>query len=65
MAVATRHVKQETQSAEDINDRIRLRAYELFELRGCENGRDFDDWLRAEAEITGKTRKLASLSIVK
>jgi hypothetical protein len=24
------------------------RAYELFEERGCEPGRDIDDWLHAE-----------------
>jgi hypothetical protein len=27
-------------------------AYELYQLRGAENGRDFDEWLAAEAEIT-------------
>ncbi len=33
---------------------IRLRAYEYYEERGCEDGRDLEDWLRAEAEILGK-----------
>jgi len=32
-------------------DRIRERAYELYESRGCESGRDEQDWLRAEQEI--------------
>jgi hypothetical protein len=32
-------------------DRIRQRAYELYESRGCEPGRDEQDWLRAEQEI--------------
>ena len=32
-------------------DRIRERAYELYEIRGCEPGRDEQDWLRAEQEI--------------
>ena len=32
-------------------DRIRERAYELYETRGCEPGRDEQDWLRAEQEI--------------
>jgi len=32
-------------------DRIRERAYELYESRGCEPGRDQQDWLRAEQEI--------------
>lgn len=32
---------------------IRQRAYEYYEERGCEDGRDLEDWLRAEAEILG------------
>ena len=31
--------------------RICNRAYELFEERGGVHGHDFDDWLKAEAEI--------------
>lgn len=31
---------------------ISQRAYELFEQRGCQPGRDLDDWLRAEQEET-------------
>jgi Protein of unknown function (DUF2934) len=37
---------------------IRVRAYQLFEQRGCRHGSDMDDWLQAEAEVTGK--KIAS-----
>jgi len=33
---------------------IRLRAYQYYEERGCEDGHDVDDWLPAEAEIFGK-----------
>ncbi len=32
-------------------EKIRFRAYELFEQRGCEHGRDLDDWLQAESEL--------------
>jgi hypothetical protein len=32
-------------------DMIRVRAYELYESRGREPGRDEQDWLRAEQEI--------------
>jgi hypothetical protein len=32
-------------------EKIRQRAYELYEARGREEGHDFDDWLQAEAEI--------------
>ena len=33
---------------------IRLRAYELYEERGREDGHEEEDWLRAEEEITQK-----------
>ena len=33
---------------------IRMRAYQLFEQRGCRHGSDLDDWLQAEAEVMGK-----------
>lgn len=36
------------------DDVIRIRAYQLYEQRGCEQGHDLDDWLQAEAEIAGK-----------
>jgi len=36
----------------NLDEEIRRRAYELYEARGREDGRDLDDWLRAEAEIT-------------
>jgi len=31
-------------------DRIRQRAYQLFETRGRENGHDIEDWMQAEME---------------
>lgn len=40
------------QSPEKIQEKIRQRAYELYELRGREDGHDFDDWLTAESEVT-------------
>jgi len=33
------------------DDAIRTRAYEIFEGRGSEPGRDWDDWLQAEREL--------------
>jgi Protein of unknown function (DUF2934) len=32
-------------------DSIAVRAYDLFERRGREHGRDWEDWFRAEAEL--------------
>jgi hypothetical protein len=31
-------------------EKIRVRAYDLFLKRGAEHGRALDDWLQAEAE---------------
>jgi hypothetical protein len=35
-------------------DRIRQRAFELWERDGRPEGRDMDYWFRAEAELTGR-----------
>jgi hypothetical protein len=35
----------------EVMDRIRARAYQIFEERGGEFGRDHEDWLRAEEEV--------------
>ena len=37
----------------DIEERIRRRAYELYEQRGMIDGHALDDWLQAEAEVLG------------
>jgi hypothetical protein len=37
-------------------ERIRARAYELYESRGGEPGQDLGDWLRAEQEILKQER---------
>jgi HSP20 family protein len=36
---------------EEIQQQIAERAYQLFEERGRDDGRDFDDWTKAEAEL--------------
>jgi len=38
-------------------ERIAVRAFEIYEARGGEDGRDIDDWLRAEEEIDDEIRK--------
>ena len=37
-----------------LEQEIGLRAYELYEARGREEGHELDDWLRAEEEVTKK-----------
>ena len=45
---------------QDLDQQIRLRAYQLYEARGREDGHELDDWLRAEEEITSKKVKTAA-----
>jgi hypothetical protein len=41
------------EKATGLTDRdIARRAFEIFSERGCEHGRDVDDWLQAERELT-------------
>jgi hypothetical protein len=44
----------------ELEHQIRLRAYELYEARGREDGQEQEDWLRAEAEITDKKTRTAA-----
>ncbi len=45
---------------QNLEEQVRRRAFELYEERGCGNGRELEDWLRAEAEITnGKAKAKA------
>jgi len=52
--------KPEKSSLELTEELIRVRAYQFYEERGCEDGHDFEDWLQAEAEIVGKKSAAAA-----
>jgi hypothetical protein len=52
--IAPSRKRQSTESLDEKREKIRQRAYALYELRGKEDGRDLDDWLKAESEVTGK-----------
>ena len=41
-----------TNEAEDLESRIRERAFELYAARGREGGHELEDWIRAEEELT-------------
>jgi hypothetical protein len=43
-----------------IDQRIRQRAYELYEQRGRTDGHELDDWLQAECEVKGKQANAAA-----
>jgi hypothetical protein len=48
---------QVTKSTPDVQEQIRLRAYELYEQRENDGGHELDDWLQAEAEVTQQKAK--------
>jgi hypothetical protein len=43
-------------------DGIARRAYEIYVQRGGQNGRDVEDWLRAEKEIRDKPADMPAKS---
>lgn len=48
-------------NADNVEDQIRMRAYELYEARGYLDGHDVEDWYEAEEELLdrGKTSRAA------
>ena len=44
----------------ELEHQIRLRAYELYEARGREDGHELEDWFRAKEEIRGKKFRTAA-----
>jgi hypothetical protein len=52
--------KPDEGSLELTEEIIRVRAYQFYEERGCEDGHDLEDWLQAEAEIVGKKSAAAA-----
>jgi hypothetical protein len=49
--------KQVNESHPELEQRIRMRAYELYEQRNRGYGHDVEDWLDAEAELRGKAKE--------
>jgi Protein of unknown function (DUF2934) len=48
---------EKTNLPNNIEERIRQRAYELYEQRGKVDGFALDDWLQAEAEMFGARKQ--------
>ena len=48
--------KPAPESEESLRERIARKAYEIYESRGREIGRDFEHWLEAEKIIKGKKK---------
>ncbi len=58
-SVANKHKTLESDLAK-LDEKVRRRAYDLYEQRGRRNGYELDDWLQAEAEVTGKKSKTSA-----
>ena len=43
-----------------LEERLQMRAYELYVLRGNESGSELDDWLQAEDEIRDAEEQAAN-----
>ena len=55
MAYQIRFAQAPDIGSEELTEEIiRKRAYQLFELHGCQHGHDVEDWLEAEAHVMGK-----------
>lgn len=52
MPTPLRTTNQTTESTSELQEQIRRRAHELYEQRGRDEGRELDDWLQAESEVT-------------
>jgi hypothetical protein len=39
----------------NLDEEIRRRAYELYQERGGEHGREHEDWFRAETEVRARS----------
>ena len=44
---------QTTKSNGDLSQKIAQKAYDLYVARGCENGHDVEDWIKAEKIVKG------------
>jgi hypothetical protein len=52
-----RNQDHRSQAEARIEEEIRIRAYELFEQRGRQEGFHDEDWARAEAEVLARYRR--------
>ena len=56
-AIPNQRPTKVTKSTPDLQEQIRRRAHELYEQRGRDEGRELDDWLEAESELSQQKAK--------
>ena len=59
MAGTAMNLEHQESTALTLEERIRARAHEIYLERNGQDGSELDDWLQAEAEITGGGRQAA------
>ena len=52
-------------STATVEEKVRMRAFELFEKRGRQGGHELEDWLAAEKEIKGLNVKINAIKGIK
>jgi Protein of unknown function (DUF2934) len=52
-------ITEHSSSSPDLDEKIRIRAYELYEQRGRVDGHADEHWLQAESEVRGGKRQSA------
>lgn len=53
-------LRPQAPASRDAYEQVRRRAYELYQLRGSDDGHALDDWLQAEAELREEREDLAA-----
>jgi DNA-binding transcriptional MocR family regulator len=51
--------KRDTATTTQDEENVRVRAYELYEMRGRIDGYAEEDWLQAESEVAGSNKRKA------
>jgi hypothetical protein len=55
--MADQHQSERNEMKMPSRDDVARRAYELFQARGAEPGRDLENWLEAERELSRTSEK--------
>ena len=59
MAGTAMNLEDQESTGLTLEERIRARAHEIYLQRDGQDGSELDDWLQAEAELTGSGNQAA------
>lgn len=52
-------ITRKTSATPDLEAEIRVRAYELYQERGCTPGHEDEDWILAERQVLARYQQIA------